>query len=159
VEKVNSFKFLCIHIMDKLKWSNHSVVKKAHHRGQTTCHPGHRLFNLSRLKKCGLSPKTLTNFYRCTIESILSHCITTCYGICTANNRRALQRVVRSAQRITGVKLPAVQDTYSSRYHRKAKKIIKDNNHPRHYLLTPLPSRRQKLFFNLKVITLLNSRH
>jgi hypothetical protein len=34
------------------------------------------LFNLSRLKKCGLSPKTLTNFYRCTIESILLGCIT-----------------------------------------------------------------------------------
>jgi hypothetical protein len=26
-------------------------------------------------------------------------------------------------------KLPALQDTYSTRCHRKAKKIIKDNNH------------------------------
>ena len=33
-------------------------------------------FNLRRLKKFGLSPKALTNFYRCTIESILSGCIT-----------------------------------------------------------------------------------
>ena len=39
-------------------------------------------------------------------------------------------RVVRSAQRITGVKLPALQATYSTRYHRKTKTIIKDNNHP-----------------------------
>jgi hypothetical protein len=31
-----------------------------------------RLFNLRRLKKFGLSSKALTNFYRCTIESILS---------------------------------------------------------------------------------------
>jgi hypothetical protein len=28
------------------------------------------LFNLKKLKKFGLAPKTLTNFYRCTIESI-----------------------------------------------------------------------------------------
>ena len=89
-----------------------------------------RLFNLRRLKKFGLSPKTLTNFYRCTIESILSGCISAWYGNCTALNRKALQRVVGSAQRITGGTLPALLDTYSTRCHRKAKKIIKDINHP-----------------------------
>ena len=45
VEKVDSFKFLCVHITDKLKWSTHtdSVVKKAQQH----------LFNLRlrRLKK------------------------------------------------------------------------------------------------------------
>ena len=63
VEKVESFKFLGVYINDKLKWSTHtdSVVKKAQQR----------LFNLRRLKKFDLAPKTLTNFYRCTIESIL----------------------------------------------------------------------------------------
>ena len=100
------------------------------------------LFNLRRLKKFGLSPKTLTNFYRCTIESILSGCITAWYCNCTALNHKALQRVVRSAQCITGGKLPALHDTYSTRCHRKAKKIVKDNNHLSHCLFTPLPSRR-----------------
>jgi hypothetical protein len=55
-------------------------------------------------------------------------CITAWYGNCTTHNSRALQRVMRSAQHITGGKLPALQDTYSTRCHRKAKKIIKDNN-------------------------------
>ena len=43
LEKVESFKFLGVHITDKLKWSSHtdSVVKKAQRR----------LFNLRRLKK------------------------------------------------------------------------------------------------------------
>uniref|UniRef100_A0A8K9USR6 Reverse transcriptase domain-containing protein n=1 Tax=Oncorhynchus mykiss TaxID=8022 RepID=A0A8K9USR6_ONCMY len=65
VERVASFKFLGIHITDKLNWSTHtdSIVKKAQQR----------LFNLRRLKKFGLSPKALTNFYRCTIESILAY--------------------------------------------------------------------------------------
>jgi hypothetical protein len=68
VEKVESFKFLGVHITDKLKWSTHTdnVVKKAQQ-----C-----LVNHMRLKKFGFSPRTLTNFYRCTIESILSGCIT-----------------------------------------------------------------------------------
>ena len=69
------------------------------------------LFNLRRLKTFDITPKTLTNFYRCTIESILSGCITAWYGNCTAHNRKALQRVVRSAQRITGGKLPALLDS------------------------------------------------
>ena len=49
VEKVESFKVLCIHIMDTRKWSTHtdSVVKKAQQRP----------FNLRRLKKFVLSPK------------------------------------------------------------------------------------------------------
>jgi hypothetical protein len=164
VEKVESFKFLGIHITDKLKWSTHTdnVVKKAQQ-----C-----LFNLRRQKKFGLSPKTLTNFYRCTIESILLGCITAWYGNCSALNRKALQRVVRSAQRITSDKLPALHDTYSTRCHRKVKKIIKDFNHPSHCLFTLLPSRRRGQYrcikagterltnsFYLKAIRLLNSNH
>jgi hypothetical protein len=101
------------------------------------------LFKLRRLKKFGFSPKNLTNFYRCTIESVLSGCITAWYDNCTALNHKALQRVVQSVKRITGGKLSVPQDTYSTQCHRKAKKIIKDNNHPSHCLFTPLSSRRQ----------------
>ena len=68
--------------------------------------------NLRRLKKLFLSPKAL--FYRCTIESILSGCITAWYGNCSAHNHKAPQRVLRSAQRITGGKLPVLQDTYTT---------------------------------------------
>ncbi|XP_052316738.1 mitochondrial glutamate carrier 1-like [Oncorhynchus keta] len=64
-------------------------------------------------KFSGLAPKTHTNFYRCTIESILLGCITPWYGNCTT--RRALQRVLWSAQCITqcitGDTMPALQDT------------------------------------------------
>ena len=82
VEKVESFKFLGVPITDNLKWSTltESVVKKAQQG----------LFNPRRLKKFG------SNLYSCTIESILSGCITAWYGNCTAHNRRAVKRVVRS---------------------------------------------------------------
>ena len=89
-----------------------------------------------------LAPKTL-KLYRCTIESILPGCITAWYGNCTARNRRSLQWVLQSAQRITGGTLPALQATYSTRCHRKAKKIIKDINQVSHGLFTLLSSRRR----------------
>ena len=135
VEKVDKLKFLGMLITDKLKWSTYTanVVKKAQQH----------LFNHRRLKKCSLAPKTLTNFYRCTIESILSGCIIAWYGNCFAHTRRALQGSLRwPAQRITGGKLPALQDTCTTRCHRKAIKIIMDNNHLSHCLFTLLSSRR-----------------
>ena len=74
-----SFKFLGVHITDKLKWSTHtdSVVKKA-----PTAPP-----QPQEAEKNVLAPTTLTNFYRCTIESILSGCITAWYGNRAARNQ------------------------------------------------------------------------
>ncbi|KAK6299813.1 hypothetical protein J4Q44_G00298460 [Coregonus suidteri] len=93
------------------------------------------VFSMSKGRGC-------TPLSTLTGPHILSGCITAWYGNCTARNHRALQRVVWSAERITGGKLPA-QDTYSTRCHWKAKKIIKDINHPSHCLFTPLSSRRR----------------
>jgi hypothetical protein len=52
----------------------------------------------------------LKMFNSCTIESILTGCITACYGNCSASDRKELQRVVRTAQYITGDKLPDIQN-------------------------------------------------
>ena len=133
MEKVESFKFLGVHITHithKLKWSTHTdnVVKKAQQ-----C-----LFNLRRLKKFGFSPKTLTNFYRCTIKSILS--AVSQPGTEMARLSRWWCGLHNASPRANC--LPSLTP-YSTRCHRKAKKIIKEFNHPSHYLFTPLPSRRQ----------------
>ncbi len=83
---VNNLKFLGVHITEDLTWSAHkdAVLKKAHQR----------LFFLRRLRKFGMSPSILRSFYSCTVESILTGCITAWFGNSTAGNRKALQRVV-----------------------------------------------------------------
>ncbi len=48
-----------------------------------------RLFFLRRLRKFGTSPRILRSFYTCTVESILTGCITAWFGNSTAGNRRA----------------------------------------------------------------------
>ena len=80
IEKVGSFKFLGVQITNKLSWSPHAdtIVTKAHQ-----C-----LYLLRRLRKFGMSAMTLTNFYRCTIASILSGCITAWYDSCSAQDRK-----------------------------------------------------------------------
>ncbi len=135
VERVSSFKFLGVHITEDLTWSAHTdaVLKKAHQR----------LFFLRRLRKFGTSPRILRSFYTCTVESILIGCITICFGNSTAGNRRALQRVVRTAHHIVGGELPSLQDIYTRRCVRKGRRIIKDSSHPSHRLLSLLPSGRR----------------
>ena len=102
MEQVENFEFLGVHITIKLTWSKHTktVVKRARQN----------LFPLRRLKRFGMGPQILKRFYNCTIESILAGCITTWYGNCSTSDRKALQRVMRTAQYITGAKPPAIQD-------------------------------------------------
>ena len=83
VEQVESFKILGVHITNKLTWSKHTktIVKRTRQN----------LFPLRRLKRFGMGPQILKRFYSCTIESILTGCITDWYGICA--DRKALQSV------------------------------------------------------------------
>ncbi|KAI4892209.1 hypothetical protein NFI96_007149 [Prochilodus magdalenae] len=79
VECVSNFKFLGVHILEDLTWSLNSstMVKKAQQR----------LYFLRSLKKAHLCPRILVDFYRCTIESILTNCISVWYGSCSTVKR------------------------------------------------------------------------
>ncbi|KAI5621396.1 gastrula zinc finger protein XlCGF28.1-like, partial [Silurus asotus] len=110
-----------------------------------------RLYFLRSLKKSHLSPRILTSFYRCIIESILTNSITVWYGGSTVCERKALQRVVKTAQRITGTQLPSIEHLHHSKCLRRAHSIIKDSSHPSHKLFNLLPSRRR--YRNLRTRT------
>ncbi|KAI4894811.1 hypothetical protein NFI96_012377 [Prochilodus magdalenae] len=128
VEIVKSTKFLGVHLAEDLTWSlnTSTITKKAQQR----------LYFLRRLRKAHLPPPILTTFYRGTIESILSSCSTAWFGNCTASDRKSLQRVVRTAEKIIGVSLPTITDIYTTRCIRKATSIVDDHTHPSHTLFT-----------------------
>src|SRR4029434_11185263 len=81
----------------------------------------------------------------CTIESILSSCITVWGSSCTDHSRKALQRIVNTAGKIIGapLPLPSLQDIYTTRLTRKATSIANDTSHPAHSLFSFLPSGRR----------------
>ncbi|KAI4892242.1 hypothetical protein NFI96_028208 [Prochilodus magdalenae] len=93
VEIVKSTKFLGVHLAEDLTWSlnTSTITKKAQQH----------LYFLRRVRKAHLPPPILTTFYRGTIESILSSCITAWFGNCTASDRKSLQRVVRTAENVS----------------------------------------------------------
>ena len=135
VERVTSYRFLGVHISEDLSWTLNTskLIKKAHQR----------LFFLRKLKKAHLSPQILVNFYRSIIESILTNCVTVWYGNCSVSDRKALQRVVKTAQRIIGSSLPSIEAVQHKRCLRKARGICMDCSHPNHSLFTLLPSGRR----------------
>ena len=115
VEHVHSFKFLRVHISEDLTRTTgcSKLVKKAHLR----------LFFLRTLRKNHLSSDILANFYHCTITSILTNCITVWYGSCSASDRKAMQRLVKGAQRIAREPLPAIEYIYRKLCPKRAGKI------------------------------------
>ncbi len=122
VERVSSFKYLGVNISEDLTWTTHiqTQVKKARQR----------LYHLRQLRKFRVSPTILKTFYSGTVESVLTQCISMWYGNSSSQDCKALQRVVRLAECISGSALPSLQDIYLKRCRSRAVKITKDSNHP-----------------------------
>ncbi|KAK3565522.1 hypothetical protein QTP86_011941 [Hemibagrus guttatus] len=98
------------------------------------------LYFLRSLRKAYLPTPILTMFYRGTIESVLSSCITAWFGNCTVSDHKTLQRIVKTAEKIIGVSLPSITDMYTIRCISKANSIVDDPTHPSHTLFTLMPS-------------------
>ncbi len=115
-----------------MTWTAHiqTQVKKARQR----------LYHLRQLRKFRVSPAILKTFYSGAIESVLTQCISVWYNNATNQDCKALQRVVRLAERISGSALPSLQGIYLKRCRSRAAKIIKDSNHPCNHLFRLLPS-------------------
>ncbi len=98
VERVSSFKYLSVNISEDLTWTTHiqTQVKKARQR----------LYHLRQLRKFRVSPAILKTFYSGAIESVLTQCISVWYGNFSNQDCKALQRVVRLAERISAGYLP-----------------------------------------------------
>ncbi len=123
VARVSSFKYLGVNISEDLTWTTHiqTQVKKARQR----------LYHLRQLRKFRVSPAILKTFYSGAIDSVLTQCISVWYGNSLNQDCKALQRVVRLAERISGSALPSLQDIYFKRCKSRAVKNPQRFNSPR----------------------------
>ncbi len=67
-------------------------------------------------------------------SSRVYNCDDVWYGNSLNQECKALQRVVRLAEHISGSALPSLQDIYLKRCKSRAAKILKDSNHPGNHL-------------------------
>ncbi len=128
VTAVDSFRLLSTTISQDLKWDTHidSIAKKAQQR----------LYFLPQLRKFNLPQELLKQFYSAII---LYSSITVWFGSATKTDIRRLQRTARSAERIICAPLTSLQELYTSRVKKRAKKVNLDPSHPAHSLLNCCP--------------------
>ncbi len=125
-ERTDSHKFLGLYITESLSWAKNTAatVKRAQQR----------LHFIRLLKKAGLKHQPLTQAYRGLVESILTSGITVWYGNTTVAERKRLQRVIKTAERVIGSDLPSMDTIFTQRSRRKAQSILRDKHHPAHAL-------------------------
>lgn len=101
VGMVSSTKFQRVQITDTLSWSLHTraVAKRA----------PEFLYFLSWTRRGHLPSRILTNFYKGTIEGLLTW-ISVWSGACSAANWKSLQRGLKTTEKITESPLPHFQD-------------------------------------------------
>ena len=148
MERVSSFKFLGTHVTEDLTWTINSsaLVKKAQQQ----------LYFLMTLRKTDLFIKLLVSFYHCSTESLLTYCITVWYANCSEADRRALQRVINTSQKVI-LSLPSLEDTFRSRCLHRASSVLKDATHHYHHFFSLLPSQRHYRALNTCTSSLKNS--
>ncbi|CAI5655083.1 unnamed protein product [Oreochromis niloticus] len=97
VERASSFRFLCTQISEDLSWSTNTsaLVKIAQQR----------LHFLRVLRWNRLQTDLRVSFYRASIESLLVHAIPVWYAGCTTADKKRLQRVIRTAEKVIGCPL------------------------------------------------------
>ncbi len=87
----------------------------------------------------GLTNNPENVLFRGHRKCIDSQCISVWYGNSSNQDCKALQRVVRLAERISGSALPSLQDIYFKRCKSRDVKILKDSTHPGNHLFCLLP--------------------
>ncbi len=81
-----------------------------------------------------------TDLFASAIESVITYCISMWYASSSAADKKALQWVINSAQKIIGCPLPSLKELYTVRCLGRAANILKDPFHPGHHLFELLPS-------------------
>lgn len=122
MEIVTTFRFLGTHVSADYSWTYNirALVKKAQQQ----------LHFLRVLRKNNLDTKLLLAFYHSSVVSILTHCLSVWYAGSTAEDRKAVLRVIDTAQRIIGCPLPSLENISTSCCLRRTKAITRDPSHP-----------------------------
>ena len=141
VERVESFKFLGVHITNELSWSKHTktVVKMARQH----------LFPPQETEKIWHGPperqKVLQLHHREHPNRLHPHLVWQLPG------SKALQRIVQMT------KLPATQDLHNRLCQKKANKIVRDSSHRSYRLFSLLPHGKRYRSAKSRTKRLLNS--
>lgn len=108
--------------------------KHHHHLKKTKTQQ--RMYFLHQLRKLNPHQDLLLQFHTAVSHSGFGNPITVWFGSDTKHYRNRLKQTVRRAVKITGAKLPSIQDIYTSRIRKWAEGITAEPSPPGHNLDT-----------------------
>ena len=132
IEMVESYRFLGVHLSNKLDWSHNTDV--LYKKGQS------RLHLLRRLRSFGVCRTLLRTFYDSVVASALFYAVV-CWGAgSTERDRKRLNRLVRRASSVLDSSLDSLEEVSERRMLAKLASIMDNPSHPLHETVGELSS-------------------
>ncbi|TWW75415.1 hypothetical protein D4764_13G0000770 [Takifugu flavidus] len=132
VEIVPSYRFLCVHLDNKLEWSTNTdaVYKKAMRR----------LYFLRRLRSFSVCSRVLHMFYQSVMASIIVFAVV-CWGAgIKAKDANRLNKLIKKAGSVVGCKLANLDEVVRDRMVLKLRTIMDSPSHSLHNTVDKLRS-------------------
>ena len=124
IETVDSYKFLGVHINNKLDWSDNTEA--LYRKSQS------RLFFLRRLRSFDVCGRLLRTFYLSVVASTLFFAGACWGGGIKAGESNRLNKLVRKASSVVGLELDSLEVVVERRMRDKFKSIMGNPSHPLH---------------------------
>ncbi|KAK0148991.1 RNA-directed DNA polymerase from mobile element jockey [Merluccius polli] len=141
VEVVDTYKYLGVHLDDKLDWSvNTAAVYK---KGQS------RLYFLRRLRSFNVCSKLLWMVYQSVVASVLFYAVACWGGSTRKRDAGRLDRLVRKAGSVVGAELECITSVSDKRTLNKLLNILDNDCHPLYSIIT-----QQKSLFSWRLRSL-----
>ncbi|XP_073668918.1 uncharacterized protein [Paramisgurnus dabryanus] len=124
VEVVSTYKYLGVHLDNKLDWSANTDA--LYRRGQS------RLYFLRRLRSFNICSKLLRMFYQSVISSVMFYAVVCWGGSIKKKDAKRLNRLVQKAGAVVGIQLESLTAIAEKRSSRRMFAIMDNDRHPLH---------------------------
>ena len=141
VEVVNTYKYLGVHMDNKLDWS--ANVDAIYKKGQS------RLYFLRRLRSFNFCNKLLRMFYQSVVASVLFYAVVCWGGSIKKRDAGRLDRMVRKAGAVVATELDCLTTMTERRTLSRLLTILDNDHHPPHSTLN-----RQRSTFSGRLLSL-----
>lgn len=127
IEVVPSYKYLGVHLDNKLDWSlnTDALYKKGHSR----------LFFLRKLRSLDICSKMLQMFYQSVVASVLFYAAVCWGGSIRHKDARRLDKLVKRAGSVIGVRLDTLEEVVERCTLKMSKAIVNNPGYPLHNTL------------------------
>lgn len=132
IEIVESYKYLGVHLDNKLNWKENTgvLVKKAQSR----------LFFLRKLRSFDISPRLLGIFYQGILASVLFYAVLCWGGSISTDDKNRINKIIKRAGSVIGLNPDKLEVIVEKRTRTKLKTVLLYDNHPLHNIFRDLKS-------------------